>query len=227
MLEGWAGRSRFFHRFHKSIDRFVIALLDSLEPARVKPVSNDLTPSVKKAVTEVLPCGLDHSFGTEDLNRLVVPVSSTPRTIDLGQRSRCHAKRYNRRIDIACLTDRRVDQSRADRVYLDRFIVCEPSQQIKKMNCLIPELASGNLDIGNRRWLRAAAGQLHNFHFTHFALFHGFLDSSVARIEPAVESKHNGNTGGTHRPHRLFCLLVMPTDWVLAIECLSRLRFTT
>src|SRR5260370_35214488 len=102
-------------------------------------------------------CALDHVLGpqgalrSEGLDALVIAINRTPAVRDLAQRTRWRAQCHDRRIDIARVADRRIDQHARRGKYLDRLLAREPPRPIEIVNHHVAEQAARAAHVFDRR----------------------------------------------------------------------------
>jgi hypothetical protein len=68
---------------------------------------------------------------SERRDALIITIDSTPAVGDLTQHTRLRAQCDERRIDIACFADRRIDEHVGHGKYLDRIFVQQPAHHVE------------------------------------------------------------------------------------------------
>ena len=107
--------------------------------------------------------GPDHALGPMHFDALVIAVGGPARVRDLADLARCGLQQNGRRVDVAGLADRRIDQSRADRMDLDRLLAEQEARHVEVVDHHIAEEAARPRDVADRRRRRIARQDRHEF----------------------------------------------------------------
>ena len=138
---------------------------------------------------------LGTAFGAEYLNALVVTVNCLAAVVDHADRAVCELEGNERGINVAGLTDARIDQNGTNCIYLGNFAACEEAGHIEVVDHHIVEDTAGNLNIGYRRRLRIAGGNLDDVDLADLAVTNHVVNCAVVVVEAAAETDLQLNAG--------------------------------
>ncbi len=97
---------------------------------------------------------LGAALGAEYLDALIVTVNCLAAVVDHADRAVFELEGNERGVNVAGLTDARIDQNGTNCIYLSNFAACEEAGHIEVVDHHIVEDTAGNLNIGYRRRLR-------------------------------------------------------------------------
>src|SRR5438552_5392423 len=153
-------------------------------------VADDPTASGKgdSALDYVL--GPQGALRPERLDALVIAIDRTPAVRDLAQRARLRAQCHNRRVDIACFPDGRVNKYARRSKYVDWLLVQEPPRHVEIVDHHVAEQPARAAHIFDRRRTRIAARDRQQFEAANAAVADLAFEPRETRVEAAVEADH-------------------------------------
>ena len=143
-----------------------------------------------------------HSFGTEHLDSLVVPIGRLAAVVDNGHRAALVAHPHHGRIEISRLFDLWIDQRGATSEYLLDGGINEEPGHIEVMNGHVEENPTTDRYVIQRRRLRISRGDAEQMHVPNPPIDDRLLGGLVRGIESLMKTDNEGNVtvgDGSHR----------------------------
>ena len=131
---------------------------------------------------------LGTALGAEYLDALIVTVDCLAAVVDHADGAVCELEGDESGVYVAGLTDARIDQNGTDRIDLSDLAARQEARHVEVVDHHIIEDAAGNLDIGYRRRLRVAGGDLDDIDLADLAAADHVVNGAVVVVEAAAEA---------------------------------------